>query len=187
MSCSTASTSRRSRRCRGWRSGRSQGGLGGQDLLADRVEDRLDRCVAGECRGRGAGPPVPDLRDRAEPAGGGGLRDGAGRCLDRADAPALFACFDDACARGLQTAGYQVLEPASTYFLCVDLTASGIDVDDETFATTAVERAGVAAVPISAFAEDNPSRHLVRLCFAKRDETIDAGVAAMARARELFA
>jgi N-succinyldiaminopimelate aminotransferase len=27
----------------------------------------------------------------------------------------------------------------------------------------------------------------VRLCFAKRDETIDAGVAAMARAKELFA
>jgi hypothetical protein len=26
----------------------------------------------------------------------------------------------------------------------------------------------------------------VRLCFAKRDETIDAGVAAMARAKELF-
>jgi hypothetical protein len=27
----------------------------------------------------------------------------------------------------------------------------------------------------------------VRLCFAKRDETIDAGVEAMARARGLFA
>ena len=81
----------------------------------------------------------------------------------------------------------QVLEPASTYFLCVDLKASGIDVDDETFATAAVEQAGVAVVPLSAFAEDDPPRHLVRLCFAKRDETIDAGVAAMASARELFA
>ena len=88
---------------------------------------------------------------------------------------------------GLKQAGYDVLEPASTYFLCVDLTASGLDVDDQAFAAAAVERAGVATVPISAFAEQNPSRHLVRLCFAKRDETIDAGVAAMARARELFA
>ena len=88
---------------------------------------------------------------------------------------------------GLKEAGYEVLEPASTYFLCVDLKASGLNVDDQSFATAAVERAGVAAVPISAFAEQNPSRHLVRLCFAKRDETIDAGVAAMARARELFA
>lgn len=87
---------------------------------------------------------------------------------------------------GLLEAGYEVLEPASTYFLTVDLRASGLDVDDETFAAKAVEQAGVAVVPISAFSEDNPSRHLVRLCFAKRDETIDAGVAAMARARELF-
>ena len=89
-------------------------------------------------------------------------------------------------SEGLTAAGYRVLEPASTYFLCVDLKASGIDVDDETFATAAVERAGVATVPVSAFAEDNPSRHLVRLCFAKRDETIDAGVQAMARAKEMF-
>ena len=87
---------------------------------------------------------------------------------------------------GLVDEGYAVLEPASTYFLCVDLKASGLEVDDETFAKAAVEQTGVATVPVSAFAEDNPSRHLVRLCFAKRDETIDAGVEAMARARELF-
>ena len=90
-------------------------------------------------------------------------------------------------SEGVKRAGYDVLEPASTYFLCVDLKSSGLDVDDQSFAMAAVERAGVATVPVSAFAEQNPSRHLVRLCFAKRDETIDAGVAAMARARELFA
>jgi N-succinyldiaminopimelate aminotransferase len=90
-------------------------------------------------------------------------------------------------SEGLAGAGYEVLRPASTYFLCVDLAASGLDVDDETFAKAAVEKAGVATVPISAFAEEKPSRHLVRLCFAKRDETIDAGVSAMARAREMFA
>ena len=90
-------------------------------------------------------------------------------------------------SEGLRRFGYEVLEPASTYFLCVDLRASGLDVDDETFAKAAVEEAGVATVPISAFAEDEPSRHLVRLCFAKRDETIDAGIEAMARAKELFA
>lgn len=90
-------------------------------------------------------------------------------------------------SEGLAGAGYEVLRPASTYFLCVDLAASGLGVDDETFAKAAVEKAGVATVPISAFAEEDPSRHLVRLCFAKRDETIDAGVSAMARAREMFA
>ena len=48
-------------------------------------------------------------------------------------------------------------------------------------------RAGVAVVPISAFAEIDPPRHLVRLCFGKKDETIEAGVAALAKAKELLA
>ncbi|GAA3890399.1 aminotransferase [Sphingomonas limnosediminicola] len=90
-------------------------------------------------------------------------------------------------AGALSDAGYVVLPSAATYFLCVDLKASGIDLDDEAFATAAVERAGVAVVPLSAFAEQESSRHLVRLCFGKRDETIDAGVAAMARAKEMLA
>jgi aspartate/methionine/tyrosine aminotransferase len=93
----------------------------------------------------------------------------------------------DRMTEGLRQAGYSVLDAASTYFLCVDLKASGISLDDETFATSAVERAGIAVVPLSAFAERDPPRHLVRLCFGKKDETIDAGVAAMAKAKELLA
>jgi aspartate/methionine/tyrosine aminotransferase len=88
---------------------------------------------------------------------------------------------------GLRAAGYVVLDATSTYFLCVDLTASGVTLDDEAFAAAAVERAGVAVVPLSPFAERDPPRHLVRLCFGKKDETIDAGVAAMAKAKELLA
>ena len=91
----------------------------------------------------------------------------------------------DRMSEGLRDAGYSVLDAASTYFICVDLRASGIDLDDESFAALAVEQAGVAVVPLSSFAEHDPARHLVRLCFGKRDETIDAGVAAMARAKEL--
>ena len=93
----------------------------------------------------------------------------------------------DLMTAGLRDAGYVVLDAAATYFLCVDLAASGLDADDETFAAAAVEKAGVAVVPLSVFAERDPSRNLVRLCFGKKDETIDAGVAAMARAKELFA
>ena len=80
-----------------------------------------------------------------------------------------------------------MLPSASTYFLCVDLAASGIAIDDEAFAKLAVEQAGVAVVPLSPFAESNPPRHMIRLCFAKRDETIDAGVAALASAKEMLA
>ena len=92
----------------------------------------------------------------------------------------------DLMTTGLRDVGFTVLDAAATYFLCVDLKASGIEADDEAFAATAVEKAGVAVVPISAFAEQEPSRHLVRLCFGKKDETIDAGVAAMGRARDLL-
>jgi N-succinyldiaminopimelate aminotransferase len=62
-----------------------------------------------------------------------------------------------------------------------------VGADDETFARAAVESAGVAVIPLSAFVERDPPRHLVRLCFGKKDETIDAGIAAMAKAREQFA
>jgi len=92
----------------------------------------------------------------------------------------------DRMTEGLTSAGYKVLDPASTYFLCVDLEQSGIAADDEIFAIAAVEKAGIAVVPLSAFAERDPPRHQVRLCFGKKDETIDAGVAAMAKAKELF-
>ena len=97
-----------------------------------------------------------------------------------------FALARDRMIQGLTEAGYAALHPASTYFVCVDLRASGIDLDDESFAAAAVEQAGVAVVPISAFAEEDPPRHLVRLCFSKRNETIDAGVAAMEKARRLL-
>jgi len=93
----------------------------------------------------------------------------------------------DLMAQGLRSGGYATLDVAATYFMCVDLEASGIPLDDEGFAAAAVEKAGVAVVPLSAFAERDPSRHLVRVCFSKKDETIEAGVAAMAKAREILA
>ena len=98
---------------------------------------------------------------------------------------ARFTRARDRMTQGLRAAGYAVLDSASTYFMCVDLAASGIEQDDEAFAKRAVEEAGVAVVPLSPFAEADPARHLVRLCFAKRDETIDAGVGALKRAMEL--
>ncbi|HKP33323.1 MAG TPA: aminotransferase [Sphingomicrobium sp.] len=100
---------------------------------------------------------------------------------------ARFQRARDRMADGLRASGYVVLDATSTYFLCVDLAESGLALDDEAFATAAVERAGVAVVPLSSFAERDPPRHLVRLCFGKKDETIDAGVAAMAKAKELLA
>ena len=93
----------------------------------------------------------------------------------------------DRLTRGLSAAGYAVGASRSTYFLCLDLAGSDIGVSDEEFAAAAVERAGVAVIPLSPFAGREPPSQFVRLCFGKRDETLDAGIAAMARAREMFA
>jgi N-succinyldiaminopimelate aminotransferase len=98
-----------------------------------------------------------------------------------------FARARDRMVTGLETAGYAVLPSAATYFLTVDLAASGIAAEDEAFAKRAVEEAGVAVVPLSPFADSGEPRHMIRLCFAKQDSTIDAGVAALARARKLIA
>jgi len=97
-----------------------------------------------------------------------------------------FAAARDRMIAGLEAAQFAVLPSSATYFLCVDLAASGIGADDATFAARAVAEAGAAVVPLSPFAEAAPPRHLVRLCFAKRDETIDLGIAALAKARSLF-
>ena len=81
-----------------------------------------------------------------------------------------------------------MLDAAATYFLCVDL--AGFGHRRSTMRASPRRRsseAGVAVVPLSAFAEKDPPRHIVRLCFGKQDETIDAGVAAMARAKEMLA
>lgn len=97
-----------------------------------------------------------------------------------------FARSRDRLADGLRAEGFAVLPSQGTYFLSIDLAASGIDMDDETFCLQAVKEAGVAAIPVSSFYAENPVRSVVRLCFAKRDETLDAGIERLARARRMF-
>ena len=97
-----------------------------------------------------------------------------------------FARSRDRMVEALNSAGFVSLPTASTYFVCVDLMASGITMDDRSFADQAVEKAGIAVIPLSVFSDRNEPRHLIRLCFGKRDDTIDSGVAAMAQARELL-
>ena len=69
--------------------------------------------------------------------------------------------------------------------LNVDLTASGVTEPDRPFCLRAVKDAGVAAIPVSAFYEDAPVTHIMRLCFSKADATLDEGVKRLAKARDL--
>jgi aspartate/methionine/tyrosine aminotransferase len=99
--------------------------------------------------------------------------------------PASLARSRDRLTEGLRREGFVVLPSEGTYFLNIDLAASGIDEDDATFTFRSVKEAGVAGIPVSAFYETDPVTSVLRLCFAKRDATLDAGVQGLARAREL--
>jgi aspartate/methionine/tyrosine aminotransferase len=104
-----------------------------------------------------------------------------------AAACAGFARSRDRLTAGLKAEGFAVLPSQGTYFLLVDLKASGIEIDDAAFCERAVREAGIAAIPVSAFYPEAPVRSVVRLCFAKQDHVLDAGVERLAKARRLFA
>ena len=119
------------------------------------------------------------------------LQAGVAYGLGKADAyfeemRAMYGRSRDRLAAGLAAEGFQVIPSEGTYFLNVDLAASGFNLDDESFCKRAVVEAGVAAIPVSAFYESDPVRNVVRLCFAKTDETIDKGIEGMARARRIM-
>jgi N-succinyldiaminopimelate aminotransferase len=84
---------------------------------------------------------------------------------------------------GLAAAGYAVLPSQATWFVTVDLAASGLPADDEAVAGRLIREAGVAAIPLSAFCRDDPEKGYLRLCFAKEDATLDEAIERLARFR----
>ncbi|WP_310541990.1 aminotransferase [Phenylobacterium sp.] len=99
--------------------------------------------------------------------------------------PAGLQRSRDRLGEGLAREGFKVLASQGTYFLNVDLAASGVIEPDRAFALRAVKEAGVAAIPVSALYEADPVTSILRLCFSKGDATLDSGVERLARAREL--
>lgn len=91
----------------------------------------------------------------------------------------------DLLGEGLRTAGFDVSEPAGTYFTVADastLLAAGEDASD--FCRGLPERAGVVAIPLTAFASPaNRSEYasLVRFAACKRVEVIAEASARLAR------
>lgn len=100
---------------------------------------------------------------------------------------AAWAAARERLARGLSGAGFVVLPGDATWFLCIDLAASGIALDDRTFSERAVREAGVASIPVSALFEGEGPRHILRLCFAKDHATLDEAVVRLAQFRDALA
>ncbi|MEI9926603.1 MAG: aminotransferase [Sphingomonas sp.] len=91
-----------------------------------------------------------------------------------------FQAGRDRLKAGLEAAGFATLPSAATYFLSIDLTASGIDLDDVTFCDRLIEEAGVVSIPVSAFYAETPVTNVVRFAFCKQDAVLDAALERMA-------
>jgi aminotransferase len=74
----------------------------------------------------------------------------------------------------LREAGFKPFTPQGAYYVMADISAFGFS-DDHAFARHLVENVGVAAVPGSSFFED-PAKgsQLIRFCFCKKFETLEA-------------
>lgn len=104
---------------------------------------------------------------------------------DRSYFDAMCATFQrsrDRLVSVLEGDGFVTLPARGAYFVSIDLPASGVSMSDEAFAKHAIEH-GVATIPYSAFYDSLGAPALVRLCFAKRDETLDRAAEALIRAK----
>jgi len=86
----------------------------------------------------------------------------------------------DVLAACLAEAGFVSIPSQGTYFLCIDLAASGIAAADRQFCRDAVTHAGVAAIPLSPFYATEAPTSIIRLCFAKSDNRLETAVERLA-------
>jgi methionine aminotransferase len=89
---------------------------------------------------------------------------------------AFFQAKRDRLRGALAGSGFALPAAAGTYFQLLDFSA--LDAcDDGSFAERLLTEAGVATIPLSPFYANAPHLSVVRLCIAKRDDTLDAGAA----------
>jgi N-succinyldiaminopimelate aminotransferase len=113
--------------------------------------------------------------------GGAPFQPAVAEALDAEDAwtAALRTSFQakrDRLAAALTDIGFGVHDSFGTYFLCADPRPLGY-ADGAAFCAELPERAGVAAIPMSAFCDPESANfgdwnHLVRFAFCKRDDTM---------------
>jgi aspartate/methionine/tyrosine aminotransferase len=111
----------------------------------------------------------------------------AGLASPQADFDEMRRCYQrarDRLATALAEGGYAVLPSEGTYFLTINLAASGVGESDTAFCARIVRDHGVAAIPLSAFYTEDAPRSFVRLCFAKEDATLDEAARRLVSARD---
>jgi aspartate/methionine/tyrosine aminotransferase len=87
----------------------------------------------------------------------------------------------DRLAGALATIGFDVLPAHGTYFVTTDFRPLGFNGTDEEFCRHITVKAGVTAVPVSAFYQSPEApRYFARFCFCKHDATLDSAIQRLA-------
>jgi methionine aminotransferase len=94
--------------------------------------------------------------------------------------PAFYQRKRDLFRAGLANTRFKLLPGEGTYFQCVDISDVS-DLSEAEFCQWLTREVGVAAIPLSAFYGDGFDQRVVRFCFAKKDETLNAALARLAR------
>ena len=85
---------------------------------------------------------------------------------------------------GLAGTRFRLLRSEGTYFQCVgigDLAVAERDLPEADFCQWLTREVGVAAIPLSAFYGNGFDQKVIRFCFAKKDETLQAALQRLAR------
>jgi methionine aminotransferase len=85
--------------------------------------------------------------------------------------PAFYQAKRDMFRAGLAPTRFTLLPSQGSYFQCVDYSRIS-DQNEEDFCRWLTQTVGVAAIPLSAFYPDRFEQHLVRFCFAKKEQTL---------------
>jgi aminotransferase len=100
-----------------------------------------------------------------------------------AELAAAYSRRRDRLLEVLQGVGFGVHRPRGAYYVMAEIDGLGWE-DDVAFTQHLVETVGVAVVPGSSFYSDaGQGRHLVRLAFCKKEETLDEAARRLARLR----
>lgn len=85
--------------------------------------------------------------------------------------PTFYQTRRDILVNALQNSRFKLLPCSGTYFLILDYSDIS-DLDDVSFCRWLTIEVGVAAIPLSVFCQGEFPHRLIRLCFAKRPETL---------------
>lgn len=98
--------------------------------------------------------------------------------------PAFFQQKRDLLLRGLATTRLKPLLCQGTYFVLADYSAISALPELE-FCRQLTHRFGVATIPVAAFYSHATNQQLVRICFAKQDQTLASAIERLANVNEL--